>query len=102
MSSGIAQRFLFGFGFIKSGFRLFREIPGLKFWLIIPFIIDFALLIGGIYFGTDEIRFLVRKMSMVIFSSADTVAFRLFYYPMLALLWVLFFVLYFLKCSMAL
>jgi uncharacterized protein involved in cysteine biosynthesis len=93
--SKIARRFLFGFGFIGMGFRLFRAIPGLKIWLVIPFILDFLLLFAGIYFGTGEIRFLVRKVSFLIFTSADSLAFQIFYYPMVVLLWLIFFVLYF-------
>jgi len=91
----LLRRFLFGFGFIRSGFKLFRLVPGLKYLLVIPFILDIMLLVGGIAFGTDEIRFLVRKMSLMIFQDAASWPYQVFYYPMIVVLWIIFFVLYF-------
>ncbi len=70
------------------------EVPSLRFLIILPFLIDSLLLFIGIYFGAEQIRIIVRKASLLIFTSADTTAFHLFYYPMLAVFWIIFVVLY--------
>src|SRR5690242_9463326 len=89
------KRFLVGFGFVMSGWRLIGEVKGLKFWLMFLLLIDLVLLWLGVYLGSEQVRLLVQKAMMMIITTQSSTYFNYIYYPVLAIFWILFVVLYF-------
>lgn len=89
------RRFKNGFDFIYVGIRLVGRVPGLKFWLILPFLLDAVIIGFGVSAGTEHIRAFVNKALLFVFTKPDSMAFNFFYFPLLFLFWLVFVVLYF-------
>lgn len=74
------NKFSYGFGFLRRGYVLSRQIPGIKKWIAIPFIIDLLLLFFGLSWGWSFVSGWVGALvaSWVV---KGTILYALIYYP---------------------
>lgn len=80
-----------GFGFLFEGLNLVRKTKGMMKWILIPLILDFAMLLAGLYFGFAWIEGLITY-TVTLLADPGNWLFSLLYYPLLIILGFGFFV----------
>ena len=60
------RRFFNGFGFIFRGRMVLQTVPGIRVWIIFPFIIQISLLGIGLYFGLSQLQTLLMTVTSYI------------------------------------
>ena len=81
-----------GLGFLLEGFRILKTHPHLLVFVIIPLTIDVAAFAGGVFLGTTFVSAWVASALSLVITPAAGIWYSVFYYPLLALLWVAFLV----------
>jgi len=89
------QRFFWGFGFVRAGFRAVADSRSLKLWLLLPLIIDLALLGVGVYFGAGFVTQITQQALLFILGNPDSTFYAVLYYPFLILFTFVFLILFF-------
>ncbi len=73
--------FFLGFGYFRKGWRLFKTVPGIKVWIIIPFIIDLLLVSFLFSWGLPKTSIWSEKALTMMFDNASWF-YRILYYPL--------------------
>jgi len=75
------KHFFLGFGYFSKGWRLFKSVPGIKVWIIIPFIIDLILISVLFSWGLPKTSVWSQKAVGMIISSESWI-YNILYYPL--------------------
>lgn len=77
-----------GFGFLFSGYKILKDNPQLRKWILIPFLIDLVLLFLGIYWGLEYLGTWTQSALHWLFSNTNGFLLQFLYYLALALIWI--------------
>lgn len=89
------SRFLVGFNIVFSGRKILISTPGIKLWILLPYIIQILMLGMGLFFGVAEIKALTLKMISFFFADPTSGVGITVYYLIFIVFALVFSVIYF-------